>query len=142
MKFLLKCVRDQKGGCPDAISGDAGYTLIELMIALMILAIGVLGVWSMQGAAVHSNVKARQITGSAALGSDQFEKLMRLPYDDAMLAPGSTTIRDEGNYSVTWTVSNLNEPIANVKTVTVTASWREAGQQRKVEYVYYKADEI
>jgi len=132
----------QKGGHSYPAPGDAGYTLMELMIALMILAIGVMGIWSMQGVAIRSNSTARKVTDTAALGSDQFEKLMSLSYDDAVLTPGITTTRNEGNYTVTWTVSAPDVPITNVKTVSVTASWMEAGQQRSVSYVYYKADQI
>lgn len=122
--------------------GNAGYTLMELMIALMILAVGVMGIWSMQGVAIRSNATAKKVTDTAALGSDQFEKLMRLAYDDAVLTPGTTTTRNEGKYTVTWSVSAANVPISNIKTVTVVASWTEAGQQRSVSYVYYKADQI
>lgn len=142
MNCLLKCIEDRKGSHLSMVPKDAGYTLMELMIALMILAIGVMGIWSMQGVAIKSNSTARKITETAVLGSDQFEKLMRLPYDDAVLTPGTTTTRNEGNYSVTWTVSALDVPITNVKTVTVIASWMVAGQQRSVSYVYYKADQI
>ena len=142
LKFFRGCIMCRKGRHSNSTPGEAGYTLMELMIALFILAVGVMGIWSMQGVSISSNATARKVTDTAALGSDQLEKLMRLSYDNAMLAPGTTTTREEGNFKVTWTVSNLDEPIANMKTVTVTASWIEAGQQRKVTYVYYKANEV
>lgn len=117
---------------------DAGYTLIELMIALMILAVGILGIWSMHGTAIRGNAQAMWITEGAALASDQVEKLMRMDYDDADLDAGTHT-RIEDTYTVEWVVSAENTPIDYVKTVTVTASWTVAGQSRSVSYVYYKA---
>ncbi len=79
-----------------------------------------------------------------------FQAVLEQAYQDirhqeqqlALLTPGVHPPRDVGNYAVTWDVSAKDVPIANVKTVRVTASWMEAGQQRKVEYVYYKADQI
>jgi type IV pilus modification protein PilV len=120
---------------------EAGYTLLELMIALMILAIGILGIWSMQGTAIRGNAQAKRITEGAALAADQVEKLMRMEYDDADLATG-THSRVEDSYTVQWTVSAADVPINNIKTVDVTASWTVTGQTRSVSYVYYKADQM
>ena len=143
LKFFLGCMMSQKGCHPCAAPMDAGYTLIELMIALMILAIGVMGIWSMQGVAIKSNSTARKVTDASAMCSDQFEKLMSLPYDDPDLTPGAHPPRKKGIYTVKWEVSGLNDPITNVKTVRVIASWGElGGEEKKVEYVYYKADQI
>lgn len=142
LRCLRKCRLLPGGRRVGTTSDNAGYTLMEMMVALMILAIGVLGVWSMQGVAIRSNATARKVTENAALGADQLEKLMCLPYDDAVLTPGATTSRTEGRYTVTWNVSAPDTPVANIKTVTITASWDEAGQQRSVSYVYYKADQI
>ena len=127
---------------------DAGYTLIELMIALMIFAFGILAIWSMQGTAIRGNTKARRITEGAALASNQVETLMRLPYlndpTDPTSAPNElipgTHSRTEDSYTVQWEVSTADYPINNVKTIEVTALWTEAGQQRSVSYVYYKAN--
>lgn len=122
--------------------GDAGFTLIETMIALMILAIGILGILGMQGTAIKGNAQAKRITEISALASDQVEKLMRLAYDDPALDVGAHT-RSEDSYTVDWVVSAGNTPISNMKTVTVTASWTVAGQTRNsVSYVYYKADQM
>jgi Tfp pilus assembly protein PilV len=114
---------------------------MELMIALVILAIGILGIWSMQGTAIRGNAQAKQITEGAALAADQVEKLMRMGYDGGDLAAG-THSRVEDSYTVQWTVSAVDIPINNVKTVDVTASWTVAGQSRSVSYVYYKADQM
>lgn len=146
IKYTLRRITGQKGGRPDSVTGNGGFTLMEIMVALMILAIGVMGIWSMQGVAIRSNTTARRITDTATLGADQFEVLMRLPYNSAALTPETTTTqtitRNNIEYTLSWTVSALNVPINNVKTITVNASWMEAGQQRSVAYVYYKAKRI
>jgi prepilin-type N-terminal cleavage/methylation domain-containing protein len=131
---------NQKGKMGETTrQGNEGYTLIELMISLCILAIGILGICTMQVAAIHGNATARKVTQCATLGADEFEKIMNMSYDDALLTPGSTTTRTDGIYTVTWQVSAKDTPIRNMKTVTITASWTVAGQQRSVSYVYYKS---
>jgi prepilin-type N-terminal cleavage/methylation domain-containing protein len=131
-------------------SAAAGFSLIELMIALVVLAVGVLGVWSMQYTAIEGNTTAKRITEAGGLAADRVEKLMRLPYltdsNDpnsfpADMTPGGHTL-DEPPYTLDWTVSAPDTPIDNVMTVTVTASWTEAGMDRSISYVYYKANQF
>ncbi len=59
-----------------------GFTLIEVIIALFVLTIGILGVFAMQGAAINGNSVASQMTQAATLGGDRLETLMTLPYND------------------------------------------------------------
>ncbi len=119
-----------------------GFSLIELMIAMVILSVGVLAIMSMQITTIKSNATARRTTMTASRGSDQLEKMMSMPFNDANLAPGTTTSQTDGFYTVEWTVSAPNTPIDNVKTITVTAYWMEAGMQRSTTYEYYKARKI
>jgi type IV pilus modification protein PilV len=124
-----------------------GFMLVELMIALLVLTIGILGMMSMQIKGIQTNSSARRITQSAAIGADRFEKLMGLPYDtsdfeDDLLAPNSDHSLVDGRYTIRWTVSAENTPIPNVKTINVSVSTQEAGQERSITYVYYKADKI
>jgi type IV pilus assembly protein PilV len=53
-----------------------GFTLIEILIAITIFAIGILGATSMQIMALHTNAKSNRTTEAYALASDQMEKPM------------------------------------------------------------------
>jgi type IV pilus assembly protein PilV len=116
-----------------------GYTIIEIMIAVLILSVGILGIMSMQISSIRANSWARHLTESATLCADQFEKMMPMSYNDADLTPATTTTRTEGKYTIQRVVSAENIPVNNMKTITVTVSWAEAGQQRRVSHEYYKA---
>lgn len=59
-----------------------GFTLIEVIIALFVLTVAILGVLAMQGAAINGNSVASQMTQAATFGGDRLETLMTLPYDD------------------------------------------------------------
>lgn len=119
-----------------------GFALLELMVALLILSLGILAFMQMQVTTIETNSFARHMTERTMLGTDRLEKLMALPYDDAALQAGTTTTEVDGRYTIKWQVSAANNPIQNVKTINVTASWDEDGETRSMTYVYYKADQI
>ncbi len=119
-----------------------GFMLVELMIAVLVLTIGILGMMSMQVKGIQTNSSARRITQSAAIGADRFEKFLGLPYEDERVAPESNHTLVDGRYTIRWAVSPDNTPIPNVKTINVTVSTQEAGQERSITYVYYKADQF
>ena len=64
-----------------------GYTLIEVMIAMAIFAIGILAIFSMQITSTGSNALARGLTENYTAAMDKVEELLALPYDDPDLDP-------------------------------------------------------
>lgn len=65
---------------------DAGFTLIEALVALVVLTLGILAMYAMQSGSVRGNVRALQITSASAWAADRMEQLNGLPYDDDALA--------------------------------------------------------
>jgi type IV pilus assembly protein PilV len=83
MMFIKK-----SAGIPDGICKQ-GFTLIEVLIAMAIFAIGILAVGSMQISAINTNVSAintnalaRNSTTVVTMAKDRAEQLMALPYND------------------------------------------------------------
>jgi type IV pilus assembly protein PilV len=54
-----------------------GYTLIEIMMALVVLAIGATGIYSLQAVAVHANEHARDTTEATTVARFWMEQLRR-----------------------------------------------------------------
>jgi len=83
-------------------NSQKGFTLMEVMIALSIFAIGILGVFSMQISAINGNTNARIVTEDATLAMDKVEELLALDYNDGDLAAGNHgtgidyTVDDDG----------------------------------------------
>lgn len=63
-----------------------GFTLIEVLIAMLILSIGVLGVASMQTSATKGVNTSGRLSLNANCAMDRMERLLQLPYDHADLA--------------------------------------------------------
>ena len=58
---------------------DHGFSLIEVLIAMAIFSVGILGVATMQISSVKGNATAGGITDIATAASDKIEELMSLP---------------------------------------------------------------
>ena len=68
---------------------EAGFTLLEVIVAVSILAVGLLAVASMQTAAIQGNDKAYRISEGATWVQNRLEALMALPYSDPLLENGT-----------------------------------------------------
>jgi type II secretory pathway pseudopilin PulG len=71
--------------------GESGVTLVELLIALALLAFILLGIAPLFIASVKSNYSANEYTSIHNLARDRLEQLMNLPFNDAALSPGAHT---------------------------------------------------
>ncbi|MCD6188228.1 MAG: prepilin-type N-terminal cleavage/methylation domain-containing protein [Desulfuromusa sp.] len=134
------------------INCQSGFTLLEIIIALFVFSIGILGVSAMQLTSLKGNSKAARITEASNVAADQIEKIMGLPYgtftdgsgtsagadglDDFPTTDGSTVSAD-GNYKVYWNVAE-NVPSPNTKTIKVIVD--PPGRGKRVSMVIIKAD--
>jgi len=100
---------------------QSGFTILEVMIAISILAIGLLAVFSGQNMAIRGNNRASHLTEGMTLAQDRLEELLALPYDDVD-ATGSP-VNDPAGYTITWTVNN--GPINNTLLINVTVTGRD-----------------
>jgi type IV pilus assembly protein PilV len=116
---------------------QGGFTLIEVLIALTIFAVGLLAIAAMQTSAIQMNSTAGKMTDIATMGMDQLEYLMGLPFTDPWLdpagnPPGGTdsagnphTFTNNG-FTVSW--NTLNNPpvsgtaVTNTKRITLTVT--------------------
>jgi type IV pilus assembly protein PilV len=120
-------------------SGENGFTLIEVLIALTIFAIGMLGVAAMQITGIHGNATAKWHTQSSSWATAEVERLMTLPYGHADLAAGAHSPVTRDLYTLSWSVTE-DDPIDNVKTLAVTVTWNDRGIGKNTQFTYYRAD--
>jgi len=64
---------------------ENGFTLIESLVAMLILGIGIMALYSMQLTSVAGNTRSNLMTISSNWNADQLEKLIGVAYDDTDL---------------------------------------------------------
>ncbi len=122
---------------PNILFTDRGYTLIEIMIAISIFAIGFLAIGYLQITASKNSRTGSEITEAATIATDRIEMLMVLPFDDPLLDPAanphpSAPANTQGKYSIQWIVADndLNADGTNdSKVIDMSVSWPGAGNK-------------
>jgi prepilin-type N-terminal cleavage/methylation domain-containing protein len=116
-----------------SINGEeSGFTLIEMLTALVLLTIGLLGTAVLTTGVVRGNVAARNVTTATAIAQSCFEENRRVGYSSAGSVPsGGTNNCITGNATV---VSGgvaftrnlaIDTSVTNIKTLTVILTWSE-----------------
>jgi type IV pilus assembly protein PilV len=126
-----------------------GFTIIEVMIAISIFAIGFLAISSLQFSASRNNRTASEITMAVTIATDRIERLMALSFDHEDLDPtGNPHPESQGKYDLQWVVtdSDLNvDGVNDAKTVNMTVSWDRLAQPgsgtRTITIDFIKPDE-
>ncbi|MGZ6236579.1 MAG: type IV pilus modification PilV family protein, partial [Syntrophales bacterium] len=66
-----------------------GFSLIEVLIGLVLLAIGLLAIAGMQISSVRGNFFSSNLTQASVLAQDRLETLRNIAYGDAALNAGN-----------------------------------------------------
>jgi type IV pilus assembly protein PilV len=80
-----------------------GFSIIEAMIASLVMMIGLLGLAGLQVVGVRSNHFGRSMTQASQLAQDLIENMQRMDYNDARLSPAAPR---------SWTVQNSTSTAA------------------------------
>jgi prepilin-type N-terminal cleavage/methylation domain-containing protein len=63
---------------------EKGFTLVEVMIAVMVLAVAFLAMYQMQAMAVRGNETGNQVTIATVLAQDKMEEIRNTAYDNVI----------------------------------------------------------
>ncbi len=152
------------------IRNDKGFTLLEVIIAMGILGIGIIAMYSMQVSGVQGNATASRITTTTTWAADQIEKMVTMEYKD----PGmDDTDADGTNQDADWDGVDdsggdfglgdigaaadgsqttpdgkytvywnvaIDHPVTNTKTVRIIVE--STVNQKQVQLQYMKADPL
>ena len=110
---------------------EEGFTLIEVIVALGVVAIGILSLMALQLNTIKGNAFANTMTRATYTGSDVIELLMARPYNNAVYSVGDHAAEDDlatvnlapGVTGVNWNVAN--GAVANTIDITVNIAYRD-----------------
>jgi len=109
-----------RNGC-----NDKGFTLLEILVAVTLLTIGLLGVAGLTVGIMRGNRHSNIVTTATTLAQDRMEEIRKRGYDNV----DTTTFPDEDYNTITnfpfykRVTSIAVGPSVNMKTVTITVSW-------------------
>jgi prepilin-type N-terminal cleavage/methylation domain-containing protein len=123
-----------------AMKSQSGFSILELLIALSILTVGLLGVASMQVSGIRGNYFSANTTTALTLAEEKMEELLALDYthgdlQDSELGNNSdltTTVTldhpgtVEGIYHRMWNVRDEDTGAGwpDMKTITIIVAWK------------------
>ena len=116
-------------------NNEKGVTIIEILMAMCILAVGILAVIAMQTASGRGNSNSLKSTDGLLFAVNQLETLMDRDWDDADLSTSNNPHSDtQDRYTITW---NVTDTLAlNIKTIRMTVKWSSWGLQKRISVQY------
>jgi type IV pilus assembly protein PilV len=115
---------------------ERGFTVVEVLIALLVLLLGLAGILSLQLTSVEATAFSRHATEAAMLGEDKMEELRTVSLGS--LATGADQVDALGQpdlaglFNRTWTITP-----GSPTRVEVIVSWTERGDTKVVNRESY-----
>jgi prepilin-type N-terminal cleavage/methylation domain-containing protein len=100
-----------------------GFTLIEIVVAIVMLGFGVLASASLTAALMASNRGVTNRTRAVETLRDKVEDLQSVIYPQIVNGSDTATVGGVA-FARAWTVA-ANSPVTNTKTVTLTVTWTD-----------------
>jgi type IV pilus assembly protein PilV len=111
-------------------SNDSGFTLIEVLVAIVILMVGLLGVMQSLNLAIATNLQNEMRTQGTMIGESQMAKIKSLPFDriSGVTEKSHTVQVNMRSVIVDYTVTKKIDSISGtMKRINVGVSWLHRG---------------
>ena len=112
---------------------NGGFTLLEVLVAMVILAVGLLGMASLSVGIIKGNELSKEVSSATTCARGKMEDVERLGYANTPETSGTVT---EAYNSITEypdykreTVTAVDTPATDMKTITITVYWDSDSHQ-------------
>ena len=125
----------------DTKKGSQGFTLMEVLIAIVILSVGLLGMASLTVGIIKGNAFSKNASTATTLAQDKMEEISEKDYSDVAPETKATLLSPFANYEREVAVDTTTFPdivgppaqLIGMKIVTVTVSWTDQSGGHEVE---------
>lgn len=137
---------------PPAPQGEKGFTLVEALTAIVILAFGLIAITNLMVVAASSNSVANQSTAATTAASQVLEQLRAAPFETLIAGTGDVTadvagfFRDDdvpgvGRIHTRWQIQNFVPANARALFITVRSEGTGAlsGARSRAEFTTIRA---
>lgn len=129
---------DREKGSNRGVSGHGGFTLLEVVIAMLLLAIGVLALMTLQIRSIQSNAFSNCMTVAACFAREEVERLRATRWDDINDGTFFDTVSDTDpgtgatrmTFMRQWVIQT--DGSGRMKHVSVTVLWDRQGRPHQI----------
>ena len=107
-----------------------GFSLIEVLIGLVVLAFSLLAIAGMQLTSIRGNHFSSDLTQATVVAQNKLEELRNLPYSDPKLSSGQPAQQITVSGVVYTVVYSVSAPGNWMKMITATVRWTDRGDHR------------
>jgi len=118
---------DQRPEVTSRLRSSNGFTLMEVLVAMLILSVGLLGMAALITGIINSNKLSNRISTATVLAQDKMEDIKRIGYSGT---PASDTTTTEDYNTITnyalykrATFTEVANPATGMKKITITVYW-------------------
>jgi type IV pilus assembly protein PilV len=123
-----------------SLKNKQGFSLVEFLIATIILSVGLLALINLQWTAIRGNSDSKEMTNAIFLAETRMEQLKNIPYASLVIGttqdpnnPMNSQGQSGGIFSRSWTIQNyLGSNF--MRQITVNISWTIKGQSHNATY--------
>jgi type IV pilus assembly protein PilV len=115
---------------------DEAFTLIEVMIALVILSIGLIALAGLQVSAIKGNNFSKRMTTAVSIADERIEQIKNTPYANIQSEPATNlTVSNDKHTFMNFTrevIVTTNNPLPNTKRIDLTVRWVDGAKSYSV----------
>jgi type IV pilus assembly protein PilV len=102
---------------------ESAFTLLEVLVAMLLLTIGMLGVTNLTIGIIKGNSYSKNVTTATVVAEQQIEQAQRIGYAGVDGLVGNATVPMGGTSFTRTTAVTAGSPDPNMKTVSVGVTW-------------------
>ena len=117
---------------PRWLDDERGMNLVELMMALVVMSVGIMGIATLFPFGTMKSVDDRNLTTAVDLAQQQMEQIRMLSYSDGDLNPGwhpsaaGDSVGPSNRFIRRYQVTQLTGDMSDMKSVEVQVTWPSA----------------